>query len=184
MADVTMGKITQINLGDRFIPCNIVLPLTTKMSANFTLAEMVDPTTNELILYPLLLTVIQEARTRSGCEIHTTNGLSWYRGYEYNKAIGGSPTSLHLAGGATDSKWYYGGYGGVQIHPIHCAYIMQEISKEYGLNCELGVYLPGYDGSATLGYLHYAITQGDNYWYYFDKKGIKHEVKSLTQIAL
>jgi dihydroorotate dehydrogenase len=39
MADVTMGKITQINLGDRFIPCNIVLPLTTKMSANFTLAE-------------------------------------------------------------------------------------------------------------------------------------------------
>lgn len=180
MADVTMGKIIQINLGDRFIPCNIILPLTTKMSANFTLAEMVDPTTFELIFCPEHLSLMQEARIRSGCSIIVTNGLSWYRGYDYNKSIGGSPASYHLSGVACDSKWYK---NGVQIHPIHSAYQMLSIANERKQKCEIGVYLPGYDGEST-GYMHFACPVPKNHLYYFGDKGIKHEIDSLIQIVL
>ena len=38
MADITMGRIVQINLLDRIIECDIRMSLTTKMSENFTLA--------------------------------------------------------------------------------------------------------------------------------------------------
>ena len=107
MADITMGRIIQINLLDRIIECDIRMPLTAKMSDNFTWAEMVDPTTNKLIFCPQLLEITQEARTSTGCMIVTTNGLSWYRGELYNQKVGGADKSYHLYGQAHDSKWYY-----------------------------------------------------------------------------
>ena len=93
MADITTGRITQINLLDRIIECDIKMPLTAKMSNNFTLAEMVDPTTNKLIFCPQLLEITQEARASTGCMIVTTNGRSWYRGELYNQKVGVSHTS-------------------------------------------------------------------------------------------
>jgi len=162
MADITEGRIIQINLLDRIIECDIRMPLTAKMSDNFTLAEMVDPTTNKLIFCPQLLEITQEARTSTGCMIVTTNGLSWYRGEKYNH----------------DSKWYYQGN---QVHPLHCAYTMLQLARARNWKCEIGVYLPKYDGSST-GYMHFAVCQKDHL-YYFDKKG-KHEIQSLKEIVL
>ena len=172
------GRIIQINLLDRVIECDIRLPLETKMSKNFMLAEMVDPTTNKLIFCPKLLEITQEARTKSGCAIVTTNGLSWYRGEKYNHEIGGASNSYHLYGQAHDSKWYF---RNTQVHPIHCAYTMLEIATRHNLKCEIGVYLPGYDDNST-GYMHFAICTKD-YLYYFDKQG-KHEIKTLKEIKL
>ena len=186
MADITMARIVKINMGKgRFLDCDVRVPMTTGMEDNFQIHEMVDPTNNELIYYPKLVYIMQDARDTSGCEIQVKNGLSWQRFKAYNDAIGGSPTSLHLIGAATDSKWFYkykDTESFVQVNPIHCAYIMQEIAKRFNIRCEIGVYLPGYDGSKTLGYLHFAITEGDNYYYYYDKLGIKHQVDNLYQI--
>lgn len=180
MSDITKGRIVKINMGKgRFLDCDIRVPLITYMDDNFQLHEMVDPTNNELIYYPKLVYMMQDARDTSGCEIRVKNGLSWQRFEDYNRLVGGSDTSIHMVGGATDSKWFY---KGIQIHPIHCAYIMQEIAERYKVNREIGVYLPGYDGSKTLGYLHFAITEGNNYFYYYDKKG-KHQVDNLYQIS-
>lgn len=179
MADITMARIVKINMGKgRFLDCDIRTPMTTDMDDNFQIHEMVDPTNNQLIYYPKLVYIMQDARDISGCVIIVKNGLSWQRFEEYNRLVGGSDTSIHMVGGATDSKWYL---EGKQIQPIHCAYIMQEIAKRYRVNCEIGVYLPGYDGSKTLGYLHFAITEGNNYYYYYDTKG-KHEIKALLEI--
>jgi len=178
MADITMGRIIQINMQGRLIDCDIRLPLTTKMSDNFTLAEMVDPTTNKLIFCPQLLEITQEARTSTGCMIVTTNGLSWYRGELYNQKVGGADKSYHLYGQAHDSKWYYQGN---QVHPLHCAYTMLQLARARNWKCEIGVYLPKYDGSST-GYMHFAVCQKDHL-YYFDKKG-KHEIQSLKEIVL
>ena len=178
MSDITMGRIVQINLLDRIIECDIRLPLTSKMSENFTLAEMVDPTTNKLIFCPQLLEITQQARTETGCTIVTTNGLSWFRGELYNQKVGGADKSYHLYGQAHDSKWYYQGN---QVHPLHCAYEMLERVKARNWKCEIGVYLPKYDGSST-GYMHFAVCNKDHL-YYFDKKG-KHEIQSLKEISL
>jgi len=178
MADITEGRIIQINLLDRIIECDIRMPLTAKMSDNFTLAEMVDPTTNKLIFCPQLLEITQEARTSTGCMIVTTNGLSWYRGELYNQKVGGADKSYHLYGQAHDSKWYYQGN---QVHPLHCAYTMLQLARARNWKCEIGVYLPKYDGSST-GYMHFAVCQKDHL-YYFDKKG-KHEIQSLKEIVL
>ena len=164
----------------RYLDCDIRVPLTTYMDDNFQLHEMVDPTNNELIYYPKLVYIMQDARDTSGCEIQVKNGLSWQRFKDYNRLVGGSDTSIHMVGGATDSKWYL---EGKQIHPIHCAYIIQEAAIRYRVNYEIGVYLPAYDGSKTLGYLHFAITEGNNYYYYYDTKG-KHEIQSLKEIVL
>ena len=187
MADITMGRIVKINMGKgRFLDCDIRVPLITYMDDNFQLHEMVDPTNNQLIYYPKLVYIMQDARDTSGCEIRVKNGLSWQRFEDYNRLVGGSDTSIHMVGGATDSKWYYkykDTESFVQVHPIHCAYIMQEIANRYKVNCEIGVYLAGYDGSNTLGYLHFAITEGNNYFYYYDKRG-KHEIQSLKEIVL
>ena len=62
-----MGRIVQINLLDRIIECDIRMSLTTKMSENFTLAEMVDPTTNKLIFCPQLLEITKQERTDTVC---------------------------------------------------------------------------------------------------------------------
>jgi len=124
------------------------------------------------------LEITQEARTSTGCMIVTTNGLSWYRGELYNQKVGGADKSYHLYGQAHDSKWYYQGN---QVHPLHCAYTMLQLARARNWKCEIGVYLPKYDGSST-GYMHFAVCQKDHL-YYFDKKG-KHEIQSLKEIVL
>lgn len=179
------GKIVKLNLGKgRFLDCDITVPLEQYMSDNFQLHEMVDPTNNELIYCPMLNIVMQEARDISKCTIIVKDGLSWQRFKNYNDAVGGSPTSLHLTGAATDSKWYRNiGRKQVQVHPIHCAYILQEIAMRFRLKYELGVYLPGYDGEST-GYVHFGIMESGNHLYYYDKSGKKYEIKSLKEIDL
>jgi len=178
MANVLMGWITKINLIDRKIDCRTQLPIDTKLAHDFFFYEMMDPTTNELILCPTLLEITQQARTETGYEIHTNKGLSWYRGEEYNKKVKGSPTSLHLEGLAHDSKWYK---DGVQASPVCTAYEMYIRARSRGLFCEVGIYFPGYDGEST-GYMHFGIHPSKSSIYYCKEKGKLIYVKSLLEV--
>ena len=181
MKNIDETTITQINLLYSKIDCNIKLPTSYKISKNFTLYEMMDPTTNELIFCPLLLEITQSVRDITGWEIWTTNGLSWYRGFEYNQSIGGVKNSLHTFGQAIDTKCYKKNN---QIHPVHVAYAFLEEAQNRNVNYEIGVYFPKYNGTNTGGYVHFGVTDKKSSMYYYDSKGIKYSVDYLHEIKI
>lgn len=177
---MSICRIVKINMGDHMLDCNIVVPADKYASTNFKYRELMDPTTCELILCPLFLFIMQMARTRSKCSIVVDEGLSWYRGKIYNRLVGGSDNSAHINGTACDSKWF--NVYGFQLHPIQCAYMLRELAEMFNLTYELGVYLPGYDGSDTGGYVHFAIFVDRQHTYYYDTNNMYHRVQSLEEI--
>lgn len=94
--------------------------LTKKLSENFTLGEMIaSDTANKLKIdnSPTLLAIVhleelcknllQPIRDAWGKPIKVTSG---YRCYRLNRAVGGSPTSVHPLGWAADIKPASGSY--------------------------------------------------------------------------
>ena len=91
-----------------------------KLSPNFTLGEMIasdtakklgiDNTPNLLAIYhleELCKNLLQPIRDAWGKPIKVTSG---YRCYRLNRAVGGSPTSVHPLGWAADIKPASGSY--------------------------------------------------------------------------
>jgi uncharacterized protein YcbK (DUF882 family) len=71
-----------------------------KLSRNFELREFASKCgSHQVLIHPMLLVGLQAIRDEYGAPIGITSG---YRTPNHNKAVGGAPSSLHMAGMAAD----------------------------------------------------------------------------------
>ena len=71
-----------------------------RLSRNFQLREFASKCgSHQVLIHPMLLVGLQAIRDEYGAPIGITSG---YRTPNHNKAVGGAPSSLHMAGMAAD----------------------------------------------------------------------------------
>jgi len=97
-----------------------------QLSPHFSLRELEDPTTHEVMVHPLLVARLEAVRALDGGPIDITSG---YRTPEHNREVGGAPDSCHLKGEAADIKscrpaalaalCEKAGFGGIGVYPAH-----------------------------------------------------------------
>lgn len=181
MADITMGKIIKLNLNGKLIDCDIRMPLNEKVSENFTLKEIADPTNNEAILDPLLLFVMQVLRTERNWIIIPA---SWYRGKKYNDSLGSNDKSQHPKGRADDFKAYK--QNGQQVHPVHVAYALLDLLNRFKLTGAIGIYMPYYskDEPQSLGFNHFDLRKDPRELWVCYKKPTLISISDLTDIKI
>lgn len=177
-----MINIKEIVTLTKSIPCGIVVNAQDYVSENFRWIELADRSTMTLKFSPDLLRLVQYVRTEQNWVIDTTQGLSWYRTAEFNKQIGGVPTSRHIKGLATDLKCWIDRVGGRQVHPIHVAYAFQEAFKKLNYRGCIGTYLPLYDNESG-GYNHIDLRETDVLYACYEK-GILENINSLADIRV
>lgn len=99
-----------------------------QIAPHFSLHELEDPTTHEVMVHLLLIMRLEAARALDGGPLDVTSG---YRTPDHNAAVGGAPDSRHLRGEAADIRsrrhgpaalaalCERAGFMGIGVYPAH-----------------------------------------------------------------